>query len=182
MNNEVEKNLPLVSYVLNKYFHRWDEDMFQVGCIGLIKGVKTYDKSKNTNKSTYYSKCIRNEIGGYMRLGNTRKRGKDFTTVSLSEPITNENLYLEDIMESDDNVEDVIYKNEELMWLEEHIKLLNEKEQYVLTHYYGLFKNKPKTQCEIAIELNTTQVCVCRTITKSINKLKGMKESEDEII
>lgn len=177
MNDEIERNLPLVSYILNKYFHRWDEDMFQIGCIGLIKGVRTYDKTKQTNKSTYYGKCIQNEVGAYMRRDNTKKRGKDCTTVSLSEPITSECLYLEDLMESKDNVEEIIYKNEQLRWLEEHIKLLSDNEQYVLIHYYGLYNNKPKTQCEIAQDLFTTQVNVCRTITKSINKLKGMSEN-----
>ena len=182
MNNEVEKNLPLVSHVLNKYFHKWDEDMFQTGCLGLIRAVQTYDPTKSTCRSTYYVSCIKNEIGKEIRYSNRKKRGREFTTISLNEPIGEENLSVIDTIESTETTEEIIEKKEELIWLEKHILLLSELEQKVLINYYGLYKNKRKTQIEIATMLNTSQVNICRIVKRSIEKLKGMKESEDEII
>lgn len=38
------------------------EDIFQIGCIGLIKAGKTFDESKNIKFSTYATTCIKQEI------------------------------------------------------------------------------------------------------------------------
>jgi DNA-directed RNA polymerase specialized sigma subunit len=56
MNEEVEKYLGLVVYVMNKEFKYflesnsgYREDLYQEGCIGLWRGMKNYDESKGTH-------------------------------------------------------------------------------------------------------------------------------------
>lgn len=73
MNAEREKlimdNLNLVRIVINKTFkHCKDqEDLFQVGCVGLIKAINNYDDSKGVQLSTFAYTYIQGEIKRYLR-------------------------------------------------------------------------------------------------------------------
>lgn len=58
-------NLGLVRKVINDRFSVYSEyynDMFQEGCIGLIKAVSKHDISKGAQLSTFAYLCIKNEI------------------------------------------------------------------------------------------------------------------------
>lgn len=71
-DKEILNNLGLVHKVVKHYQFRNDaEDLFQVGCIGLIKAVRQFDKSRDTQFSTYAMPKIRGEIGKYIRDTNT---------------------------------------------------------------------------------------------------------------
>ena len=53
----------LIYLVLKKLNLKDKEDeYYDVGLVGLAKGIKTYDKTKGYQRSTYYVKCIKNEI------------------------------------------------------------------------------------------------------------------------
>ena len=43
------------------------DDLFQVGCVGLIVAVNTFDESKNVKFSTYAYKVIHMEILNYLK-------------------------------------------------------------------------------------------------------------------
>lgn len=65
----VKKNLPLV-HGLVKRFHYLTiekEDLFQVGCIGLIKAVDRFDPGRGVKFSTYAVPVILGEIRAYLR-------------------------------------------------------------------------------------------------------------------
>ena len=51
----INGNLKLVLSILKKYNNRTDnmDDLFQVGCIGLIKAIDNFDLSHNVKFSTY---------------------------------------------------------------------------------------------------------------------------------
>ena len=53
----VEGNLRLVLSVIKKYKDRFDnlDDLFQIGCVGLIKAIDNFDPSLNVQFSTYRS-------------------------------------------------------------------------------------------------------------------------------
>ena len=46
------------------------KDLFQVGLIGLIKAVDSFNVLKGTKFSSYAIPCIQNEIGIYLRKFN----------------------------------------------------------------------------------------------------------------
>ncbi|MFI3171136.1 MAG: sigma factor [Eubacteriales bacterium] len=60
-NRIVQLNLPLVTTVLKKY-KPYSEDHFQIGCIGLIKAVDTYELSKEVPFGNYACFVIEREI------------------------------------------------------------------------------------------------------------------------
>ena len=65
----VNGNLKLVLSLLKKYTNRCDnmDDLFQVGCIGLIKAIDNFDLSFDVKFSTYAVPMILGEVKRYLR-------------------------------------------------------------------------------------------------------------------
>lgn len=66
----IEHNLRLVAHIVKKYYaaNADSDDLISIGTIGLIKGVSSFDPSKNVRLATYISRCIENPILSQMRL------------------------------------------------------------------------------------------------------------------
>ena len=62
-------NLRLVLSVIQKFTNRGEnvDDLFQVGCIGLIKAIDNFDTAQNVRFSTYGVPMIAGEIRRYLR-------------------------------------------------------------------------------------------------------------------
>lgn len=65
----ISGNLKLVLSVIGKFSGRGEnpDDLFQVGCIGLIKAIDNFDISQNVQFSTYAVPMIIGEIRRYLR-------------------------------------------------------------------------------------------------------------------
>ena len=65
----ISGNLRLVLSVIQKFASRGEnvDDLFQVGCIGLIKAIDNFDVSQNVRFSTYGVPMIAGEIRRYLR-------------------------------------------------------------------------------------------------------------------
>lgn len=83
----IKNNQRLVYSVINKYFSRFcgDEDIVQVGRIGLWKACIAYDSSKS-KFSTFATHCIVNEIREELRSRRTKLYGLG-DVASLDEPL-----------------------------------------------------------------------------------------------
>ncbi|MGI6648054.1 MAG: RNA polymerase sporulation sigma factor SigG [Syntrophomonadaceae bacterium] len=68
----VNGNLRLVLSVIQRFTNRGEyvDDLFQVGCIGLIKAIDNFDLSQNVKFSTYAVPMIIGEIRRYLRDNN----------------------------------------------------------------------------------------------------------------
>ena len=68
----VEGNLRLVLSVIQRFAGRGEnaDDLFQVGCVGLLKAVDNFDISQNVRFSTYGVPMIIGEIRRYLRDNN----------------------------------------------------------------------------------------------------------------
>jgi len=69
----VKGNLRLVLSVIQRFANRGEnpDDLFQVGCIGLIKAIDNFDLSQNVQFSTYAVPMIIGEIRRYLRDNNS---------------------------------------------------------------------------------------------------------------
>lgn len=69
----VNGNLRLVLSVVQKFTNRGEnlDDLFQVGCIGLIKSIDNFDTNLNVRFSTYAVPMIIGEIRRYLRDNNS---------------------------------------------------------------------------------------------------------------
>lgn len=68
----IKGNLRLVLSVVQRFSNRGEnpDDLFQVGCIGLIKSIDNFDISQNVRFSTYAVPMIIGEIRRYLRDNN----------------------------------------------------------------------------------------------------------------
>ena len=68
-NSVVEENLGLVYMVLRRFSGKnYDmEELFQVGCIGLLKAAERFDAGRNLAFSTYAVPLIIGEIRRFLR-------------------------------------------------------------------------------------------------------------------
>ena len=69
----IRGNLRLVLSVLQRFHHRGEnvDDLFQIGCIGLIKSIDNFDLSLGVKFSTYAVPMIMGEIRRYLRDSNS---------------------------------------------------------------------------------------------------------------
>ena len=68
----VKANLRLVLSVIGRFNNRGEpvDDLFQIGCIGLIKAIDNFDMSHGVRFSTYAVPMIAGEIRRYLRDNN----------------------------------------------------------------------------------------------------------------
>lgn len=74
----VSRNLRLVMSLVNRFSYEADEkeDLFQVGCIGLLRATDRFDESCGTRFSTYAVPVILGTIREHLRSGGRLKIGR----------------------------------------------------------------------------------------------------------
>ena len=65
----INANLRLVLSVIRKFFSKGEnaDDLFQIGCVGLIKAIDNFDLEQNVQFSTYAVPMIMGEVRRYLR-------------------------------------------------------------------------------------------------------------------
>lgn len=169
--NEVfVRSLRLVKYVLKGLtFDEYDRnDLFSVGCFGLLKAIDSYDENRKTNFSSYAICVIRNEI--LMFLRNERKFYSNL--YSFEETIPNDdykdNLKLQNILCIDDGNLNLSLENEVTNTsINDIVNSLGGMMAEVVKLRYG-FYGKVHKQQEIADKLGVNQAYVSRLNKKAI--------------
>ena len=94
----IRGNLRLVLSVIQRFSQRGEymDDLFQIGCIGLIKAVDNFDVTQNVQFSTYAVPMIIGEIRRYLRDNNSVRVSRSlkdiaYRALSVKERLTNEN-------------------------------------------------------------------------------------------
>lgn len=94
----ISGNLRLVLSVIQRFSNRGEslDDLFQVGCIGLIKAIDNFDISQNVRFSTYAVPMIIGEIRRYLRDNNSVRVSRSmrdiaYKAMQIKEQMTNEN-------------------------------------------------------------------------------------------
>lgn len=97
-NAIVEENIGLVRSVIKRFYNRGHdvEDLFQIGCIGLIKAIKKFDTGFNVKFSTYAVPMIIGEIKRFIRDDGIIKVSRSIKelaikAMSMKEVMTREN-------------------------------------------------------------------------------------------
>lgn len=94
----INGNLRLVLSVIQRFNNRGEyvDDLFQVGCIGLIKAIDNFDVSQNVKFSTYAVPMIIGEIRRYLRDNNSIRVSRSlrdiaYKALQAKERLTNKN-------------------------------------------------------------------------------------------
>jgi RNA polymerase sporulation-specific sigma factor len=88
----VENNVGLVWSIIKRFQNRGyeSEDLFQIGCIGLIKAVDKFDTSFNVKFSTYAVPMIIGEIKRFLRDDGIIKVSRSIKELSNKARVTKE--------------------------------------------------------------------------------------------
>ena len=192
----VNGNLRLVLSVIQRFGNRNEnvDDLFQVGCIGLIKAIDNFDLSQNVQFSTYAVPMIIGEIRRYLRDNNSIRVSRSLKDIAYKalqakerltkenekEPSVNDiakelNLPKEDVVLALDAIQDQVSdeKNTDENWLEEiaikeALKKLNDREKHILDLRFF----KGRTQMEVASELGISQAQVSRLEKSALKHMR----------
>ena len=93
-NELIDGNLRLVLSVIQKFGGRGEDadDLFQIGCVGLIKAIDNFDISVGVKFSTYAVPMIIGEIRRYLRDNNMLRISRGIRDVAYKALSANETL------------------------------------------------------------------------------------------
>jgi RNA polymerase sporulation-specific sigma factor len=100
----IRGNLRLVLSVIQRFNNRGEnvDDLFQVGCIGLMKAIDNFDLKQNVKFSTYAVPMIIGEIRRYLRDNNSIRVSRSLRDIAYRA------LQVRDKMVNDNNKEPTI--------------------------------------------------------------------------
>lgn len=169
----IEHNLRLVAHIVKKFDTNTNDidDLIGIGTVGLIKGIDTYSLDKKVKLTTYAAKCCENEILMYFR--SNKKNSKN---ISIYEGISydkdgNEITILDILKTKEPDFLEDIYVKDNIMLLNEYLKILTPRERKIIDMRYGLNKEEEKTQKEIAKYMGISRSYVSRIEKRAITKI-----------
>lgn len=97
----ISGNLRLVLSVVQKFTNRGEnpDDLFQVGCVGLIKAIDNFDPGQMVKFSTYGVPMILGEIRRYLRDNNPIRVSRSMRDTAYRAMLTKEQLTAENLRE-----------------------------------------------------------------------------------
>ena len=169
----IEHNLRLVAHIVKKFeTNEHDiDDLIGIGTIGMIKGIDTYYLGKKVKLTTYVAKCIENEILMYFRADK-----KNSKNISIYDGISydkegNEITILDILKTPEPDFIEEIYKNDNIGFLREYMRVLTDREREILIKRYGLNGEDEVTQKEIAKEMGISRSYVSRIEKRATTKI-----------
>lgn len=172
-NKLIEHNLRLVAHIVKKFELKTKDtdDLISIGTIGLIKGIDSFNQSKDTRITTYAARCIENEILMYFR-GNKKRTN----TVSLNDSIgfdkEGNEINLMDILKDEQpDIGDFLHTKNNIALLKRYLVLLTPREKDIIERRYGLLNKKEQTQKEIAKDMHISRSYVSRIEKRALTKI-----------
>ena len=94
----IKGNLRLVLSVIQRFQNRGEkaDDLFQIGCVGLIKAIDNFDLSQNVQFSTYAVPMIIGEIRRYLRDNNSIRVSRSIRDLAYKALGVKEKIYKEE--------------------------------------------------------------------------------------
>ena len=194
----IQGNLRLVLSVIKKFDGRNEnpDDLFQVGCVGLIKGIDNFNVDLDVFPSTYLVPMIVGEIRRYLRDNSSVRVSRSMRDTAYKvlqakekyvaehqrEPSVEEIAKLLDLKREEvvfaldticvmDQVKD--QKNTDENWLEqialkEAMDRLSDREKHILRLRFF----EGKTQMEVSARIGISQAQISRLEKNAIQKIK----------
>ena len=163
----INGNLRLVLSVIQRFTNRGEnlDDLFQVGCIGLIKAIDNFDISQDVRFSTYGVPMIIGEIRRFLRDNNSVRvsrslRDTAYKAMQVKERLTTQN-------NKEPSIEEIAKELE--LPKEEAIRNLGPREKKILNLRFF----QGKTQMEVAKEIGISQAQVSRLEKGSLERIKN---------
>ena len=155
----IRGNLRLVLSVLQRFHHRGEnvDDLFQVGCIGLIKALDHFDVTQNVRFSTYAVPMIIGEIRRYLRDNNAIRVSRSLRdALTIGDQVRDDNVNAENWLQN--------------IAIREAMNRLSEREQRILSLRFF----QGRTQMEVAGEIGISQAQVSRLEKAALSHMRKL--------
>lgn len=98
----INGNLRLVLSIIKRFYGRGEnlDDLFQVGCIGLIKAIDNFDITQKVQFSTYAVPMIVGEIRRYLRDNNSIRISRSIRDLAYKALAIKDRIYREEQREA----------------------------------------------------------------------------------
>lgn len=152
----VEGNLRLVLSILQRFKNRGEpmDDLFQVGCIGLIKAIDNFKLEHKVNFSTYAVPMVLGEIKRYLRDNNSIHISRSIKSLSHKVQQTREALVNKNRREP--NLEEVA---QELNLSPEEVVFAYNASQQPISLHDPVFHNSTDPVCVMDLISDQSQCC-----------------------
>lgn len=170
----IEHNLALVMFTVRKFSNtRYDpSELFSAGCIGLVKGVDTYDIDRGWKLNSYVSKCIRNEI--LMLLRHVAKHGRASSLDAEREQNEKgDRISYADMIGTDpDAMDEPMIREGDRSDAIRALNCLGERERRMMRLRYGLDGENEHGQAETGRELGLSQGMISKLEKRSLHAMR----------
>ena len=157
----------IVYFILKKYnLLKYQDELFDLGYIGLLKGIEKYDAKKNISMSTCIYRYIQAEIFSYL----IKTLPKDYMTISLDSLDLDTNY--EEVFESKYNVEEEFKFNHIVQSIKECLQYDMNYKQHREIIIDLFFSNKKMLVKDIAKKYNVSVKTIENVKDKFRKKLK----------
>ena len=175
--------MPLVTHICKKYHleNNSYEDMFSIGVIGLIKGVKKISINEG-NPITYLYTSIKNELIDVLQI---EQRRIQYCSTDLDVSKYENQFKIIDFFKDENVSIDRNIINEDLKKVfNEALSHSSERGRYIIEHRYGLNDNIPCTQQILADRMGIKRSTLAMAEKKTLNELKQyiIKNNKEFII
>lgn len=172
-NKLIEHNLRLVAHLVKRFDDKniSSDDLISIGTIGLIKGVDSYDVSKNIKITTYIAKCAENEILMYFRSSKKFNNEISLNDSFCTDKDGNDIALIDLIPSNDIDITTKILNDIDIELLHKYLDILPSKERDIIVMRYGLFNSDVFTQKEIAKKMKISRSYVSRMEKRALIKL-----------
>lgn len=98
----IQGNLRLVLSIIQRFYNKGEnlDDLFQIGCIGLIKSIDNFDINQNVQFSTYAVPMIIGEIKRYLRDNNSIRVSRSIRDLAYKALGVKDKIYKEEHREA----------------------------------------------------------------------------------
>ena len=170
----IKGNLRLVLSIVGRFSNSNEnvDDLFQIGCIGLIKSIDNFDVSQGVQFSTYAVPMITGEIKRYLRDNSAIRVSRSLKDMAYKALYTKEQLLksrqkeyvIDQIKDKADGEENWVTH----LALDSAFAKLSGREQQIIRKRFYEYK----TQMEIAEEIGISQAQVSRLEKCALKNMK----------
>jgi RNA polymerase primary sigma factor len=176
-NKLLSSNLRFVASIAKQYQGRGlsYSDLIAEGNVGLIKALDKFDGERGYKIISYSVWWIKQSILEALSKRNTSDN-EDLPLDNEKPQVTDDDDYMAEIGD-DAYINDGLETNKELERAEAIrilMEYLNQRERNIITKYYGLDGNKPKTLEEIGMEYGLTKERIRQIKNTSFKKMRSV--------
>lgn len=156
--------------IIKTYYSYDKDDIKQTAMMGLLKAINTFDCDREIKFNTWLYTVVKNELNMFARKNNTKNKKYEIISANSYADNDEDEMTIQDLIASDDNIEEEIIENEEQRRLYEMIDMYAEKNEMKANVIRLIIQNLTQDQIADIVGCNRSYVSRIRTAFISFAK------------